>query len=61
VRHLDAYLIFAGLRFALVMLRLGRLLVGFEQLPPDSDFGTNNFAFQFLGRLLEESTPTGRS
>jgi aminoglycoside phosphotransferase (APT) family kinase protein len=60
VRQLDAYLIFAGLRFALVMLRLGRLLVGFEQLPPDSDFGTNNFAFQFLGRLLEESTPTGR-
>jgi aminoglycoside phosphotransferase (APT) family kinase protein len=53
-RRLDAYLVFAGLRFALVMMRLAQLLEATGLLPRGSDFGTNNFALHFLGRLLAE-------
>lgn len=51
-RAMEFYEIFAALRFALVMMRLGHLMVSSARLPPEADFGTNNFAIHFLGRLL---------
>jgi aminoglycoside phosphotransferase (APT) family kinase protein len=59
--HVPYYEVFAGYRFALIMMRLGQLLVLTEKIPPDSEFGTNSFAVQFLGRVLaEQGAPIGR-
>lgn len=60
VRRLQPYVIFAGVKFSLVLMRLGMLLVEFEVLPPDTEFGTKSFAMEYLGRLLEEPSTTGR-
>lgn len=54
VRHLDFYEVMGSLRFAAIMVRLGQLMVWSGQVPKDTDFGTNSFASQFLGRLLDE-------
>jgi aminoglycoside phosphotransferase (APT) family kinase protein len=58
LQDLFFYEIFAGFRFAVVMLRLSDLLVGSDILPQDSDMGTNNLATQFLATLLELPPPT---
>ncbi|MGH2725877.1 MAG: phosphotransferase family protein, partial [Actinomycetota bacterium] len=42
VRRLQPYEIFAGVKFSLVLMRLGTLLVEFEVLPPDTEFGTKS-------------------
>jgi len=57
VGDLFFYEIFAGFRFAVIMLRLSDLLVGSDILPEDSDMGTNNLATQFLATLLELPGP----
>jgi len=50
------YEVLASLRFAVILMRLGQLMVWSGQLPPDTDFGTNSFAMQFLAKLLDERT-----
>jgi aminoglycoside phosphotransferase (APT) family kinase protein len=57
MRDLFYYEVFAGFRFAVVMLRLSDLLVGSSILPEDSDMGTNNLATQFLAKLLDLDPP----
>ena len=48
------YELLASLRFAIILMRLGQLMVWNGQLPEDTDFGTNSFAMQFLAKLLDE-------
>jgi aminoglycoside phosphotransferase (APT) family kinase protein len=60
VRRLQPYMIFAGVKFSLVLMRLGVLLVEFEVLPPDTEFGIKSFAMEFLARQLDEP-PMSRS
>jgi aminoglycoside phosphotransferase (APT) family kinase protein len=57
MRNLFFYEVFAGFRFAVIMLRLADLLVGSDILPEDSDMGTNNLATQFLATLLDLEPP----
>ncbi|HEX3796196.1 MAG TPA: phosphotransferase family protein [Acidimicrobiales bacterium] len=52
------YEIFAGFRFAAIMLRLSDLLMGSDILPGDSDMGTNNLATQLLATMLELPAPS---
>ncbi len=52
---LHYYEIFAGFRFAVIMMRVAQMMVEYEVLPPDSDLETNNIVTQLLDRLLEES------
>lgn len=54
MRNLAYYELFAALRFAVIMVRLGRLFIEFELLPPDSDFPADNTATRLLGRILDE-------
>jgi len=53
------YEVFAGLRFSLILARLGNLLKGSDLLPMDSDFETDNLATQLLATLLDLPSPTG--
>jgi aminoglycoside phosphotransferase (APT) family kinase protein len=50
--RLDYYELFAALRFAVIMIRVGQQLIGAGLLPPDSDFETNNTATQMLAKVL---------
>jgi aminoglycoside phosphotransferase (APT) family kinase protein len=54
MRDLPYYELFAALRFAVIMVRLGRLFIEFEMLPPDSEFPADNTATRLLGRILDE-------
>ena len=56
-RDLDFYEIFAGLRFAVVMMRLKTLLVEFEIMPPDTDMAVNNAVTRVLADLLGVPAP----
>ena len=47
--HLDYYALFAGFRFAVIMIRVIAMAVAFELLPPDTDMGTNN---KLLAQML---------
>ncbi|HXN60784.1 MAG TPA: phosphotransferase family protein [Acidimicrobiales bacterium] len=51
------YEIFAGFRFAVVMLRLADLLIDSEIMPQEADMGTNNLATQLLAVMLELDPP----
>jgi aminoglycoside phosphotransferase (APT) family kinase protein len=51
-RDLEFYEIFGGLRFAVVMMRLGTLLVDFELLPADTDMAINNAVTRVLADML---------
>ncbi len=53
MRHLDYYEVFAALRFAVIMARLGHLFVEFGMLPPGSDFATDNTATRLLAATLD--------
>lgn len=57
VRHVEWHEVFAGFRFAYIMLRIGAMMKLYGELPPDSDFGTNNFATDMLVRVLDEVAP----
>ena len=52
--NLSFYELLASLRFAVILMRLGQLMVWSGQLPEDTDFGTNSFAMQFCAKLLDE-------
>ena len=54
---LEWFEVFAGFRFAVIMLRLTDLLIGSGVLPADTDMGTNNLATQFTSMLLGLPTP----
>jgi aminoglycoside phosphotransferase (APT) family kinase protein len=56
-RDLEFYEVFGGLRFAVVMMRLANLLVGFELLPPDTDMAENNAVTRVLAELLDLPSP----
>lgn len=49
---LDYYEIFAGLRFAAIMVRVVRQMKHYEVLPTDSDFDIDNPASQLLAKIL---------
>lgn len=49
MRDLAYYEVFAGLRFTVIMARIGRLFIEFGILPPDTDFPTDNTASRLLG------------
>jgi aminoglycoside phosphotransferase (APT) family kinase protein len=53
MRHLEYYELFAGVRFAVIMARLGQLFIEFGLLPPDNDYSTNNTASRLLAVILE--------
>lgn len=56
-RDLEFYEIFAGLRFAVVMMRIKHLLVDFELLPHDTDMAVNNAVTRVLADLLGLPSP----
>ena len=56
-RDLEFYEVFGGLRFAVVMMRLAHLLVGFELMPPDNDMAANNAVTRVLADLLDLPSP----
>jgi aminoglycoside phosphotransferase (APT) family kinase protein len=53
-KHFDYYELFAAFRFVVILQRLGDLQKQQGSLPPDSTFPLDNFASQFLERLLNE-------
>jgi aminoglycoside phosphotransferase (APT) family kinase protein len=54
---IEFYEMFAGLRFAVVMMRIAALVVEFELLPPDTDMGTNNIVTRLLAAKLGLPAP----
>jgi aminoglycoside phosphotransferase (APT) family kinase protein len=56
-RDLEFYEVFGGFRFAVVMMRLANLLIGFEILPPDTDMAENNAVTRVLADLLDLPSP----
>lgn len=52
VDSLHYYEIFAGFRFAVIMMRVAQMMLEYEVLPADSDLETNNIVTQLLDRLL---------
>ena len=57
VRHLEYYEVFAALRFAIIMIRVGQQLEHYGFLPKDSGFEVNNSSTQLLARLLGLPAP----
>jgi aminoglycoside phosphotransferase (APT) family kinase protein len=58
-RDLAFYEVFAGLRFAVVMMRIASLLVQFEVMPPDNDLAESNAVTRVLADLLDLPAPGG--
>jgi len=56
-RDLEFYEVFGGLRFAVVMMRLANLLVGFEIMPTDNDMAENNAVTRVLADMLGLPAP----
>lgn len=54
---LEWYVMFAGFRFAVIMMRVAQMLVEYELAPPDSDMETNNIVTQLLATMLELPPP----
>jgi aminoglycoside phosphotransferase (APT) family kinase protein len=54
---LEFYEVFAALRFAVVMIRVARLAVQYELMPPDTDLGTNNAVTRLLAGILDLPAP----
>lgn len=48
------YEVFAAFRFAAILARIGSHMKADGEMPPDSDFDTNNLATQILEKLLVE-------
>ncbi len=57
LRHLDYYEVFAGYRFAVILVRLASLLQESDILPIDSTFATDNLATQLLATMLGLPAP----
>lgn len=61
-RHVDPdllefYLVFAGLRFGIVMVRLATLLADIGLIPEAGDMATNNIVTHLLARILDLPAP----
>lgn len=56
-RDLDFYEMFAGFRFAVIMMRIAHLLVEFEILPADNDVAVNNAVTRVLADMLDLPQP----
>jgi aminoglycoside phosphotransferase (APT) family kinase protein len=54
---LEFYEVFAGLRFAVVMMRVTAMIVEFGLMPPDTDMGTNNIVTRLIAALLGLPSP----
>jgi aminoglycoside phosphotransferase (APT) family kinase protein len=54
---IEFYEVFAGLRFAVVMMRIAALVVEFDLLPADTDMGTNNIVTRLLAAMLGLPSP----
>ena len=50
--HLGFYEIYAGFRFAVIMMSLTRLFIEDGLMPPDTDFDRNNTVTQCLAPML---------
>jgi aminoglycoside phosphotransferase (APT) family kinase protein len=59
MRYMDYYEVLAGLKFAVVMARIGQLFIHYELVPPDNDFPYNNTASQLLAKTLGLPPPGG--
>jgi aminoglycoside phosphotransferase (APT) family kinase protein len=55
--ELEFYEVFAGFRFAVVMVRLATLLVQYELMPPDTDLASNNAVTRLLATILGLPAP----
>lgn len=55
VRYLPFYEMWAGFRFAVIMMRVAQMMIAYEVLPPDSELETNNIVTQLLEKLLCEA------
>jgi hypothetical protein len=53
----EYYGVFAGFRFAVVMMRIAQMMIEFEVMPPDTDLETNNIVTQLLARQLGLPSP----
>ena len=60
VEHLHYYEVWAGFRFAVIMMRLAQQMVEYGRMPADSDFETNNTVTRLLARLLDLPDPASR-
>jgi aminoglycoside phosphotransferase (APT) family kinase protein len=58
-RHVDFYEVYAGFRFAVVMMSLTRLFIADGLMPPDTDFDRNNTVTQCLAPMLGLPHPGG--
>ncbi len=56
-QDLAYYQVFAGFRFAVIMIRLAQGMVEYGVMPADSDFETNNIVTRLLARILELPPP----
>jgi aminoglycoside phosphotransferase (APT) family kinase protein len=56
-RHLEFYEMYAGVRFAVVMMSLTRLFIADGLMPPDTDFDRDNTVTQCLAKMLGLPTP----
>jgi aminoglycoside phosphotransferase (APT) family kinase protein len=54
---LEFYEVFAGLRFAVVMMRVAAMCIEFEILPPDTDLATNNIPTRLTAELIGMDAP----
>ena len=57
-RDLEFYEVFAGFRFAVVMIRIAQLVVQYELVPPDTDLATNNAVTRLLSGMLDLPAPS---
>jgi aminoglycoside phosphotransferase (APT) family kinase protein len=56
---MDYYEVLSGLKFAVVMARIGQLFIHYDLVPPDNDFPYNNTATQLLAKVLGLPPPGG--
>ena len=54
VHHLRFYEMFAGFRFAVIMMRVAQMMIAYDVLPPDSDLESNNIVTQLLEKMLAD-------
>ena len=54
---IEFYEVFAGLRFAVVMMRIAALVVEFELLPSETDMDRNNIVTRLLASKLGLPAP----
>ncbi|HEY7440766.1 MAG TPA: phosphotransferase family protein [Acidimicrobiia bacterium] len=55
--NFEWYEVFAGFRFAVIMMRVAQMLAEFELMPADSDMETNNLVTQLLAKMLDLEPP----